>query len=503
MSEVGFKDRLEPFLKRLPAVERPKGHVHFRTKLIWTLGILLLYFALCNVPLFGLSKESIDMFSQYRAFFAGTSGSLMMLGIGPIVTASIILQLLVGAEIIKLDLSDPRDQAIFQGGQKLLVFVMIVVTTIPQIYGGFIRPDEVLAAHFGVSPGVITLILFIQICAGGILVLFMDEIISKWGIGSGVGLFIVAGISWGMVTGIFNWHLYDVTIPAGATNLPIGLIPKWMWMVSNLGAEQLLGYGWSYIFLRGEIMALISTIAIFLIVVYFESARIEIPLAHSAVRGARGRFPVKLIYASVLPMILVRALQANIQMVGMILARRGTTLLGRYGADGTTPVSGFMYYFNPVKGPSDWLPELVEQKFTELGASAPEAWQIALRLGVDASVLIVGGIVFAIFWVATANMGPKDVARQIQRSGMQIPGFRRDVRIIEKVMDRYIPKVTIIGGAIIGGLVVLASLLGTIGAVGGTGLLLTVSIVYRLYEDLASEQMMEMHPMIRRFLGEE
>ena len=504
MSEEGFRYKLEPLLKRLPAVERPKGHVHFKSKLMWTIGILLLYFALCNVPLFGLSQESIDMFSQYRAFMAGASGSLMMLGIGPIVTASIILQLLVGADIIKLDLSNPRDQGIYQGGQKLLVFVMIVVTTIPQLYGGFIRPDEILAAQLGVTPGIMTLILFIQICIGGILVLFMDEIISKWGIGSGVGLFIVAGISWGMVTGIFNWHLLDIAIPADPSNLPIGLIPKWVWIVQNMGANELLGAGGlSYILLRGEILALISTIAIFLIVVYVESARIEIPLAHSAVRGARGRFPVKLIYASVLPMILVRALQANVQMAGMVLARRGSTILGEYGADGTTPISGLMYYLNPVKGPSDWIPTMVTQRFLDLGAIPPEIWQIALKLGIDATVLIVGGIIFAIFWVQTANMGPKDVAGQIQRSGMQIPGFRRNIGVLEKVMNRYIPKVTIIGGAIIGGLVLIASLLGTIGGVGGTGLLLTVSIVYRLYEDLASEQMMEMHPMMRKFLGEE
>ena len=66
---------------------------------------------------------------------------------------------------------------------------------------------------------------------------------------------------------------------------------------------------------------------IFLIIVYVESTRIEIPLAHAQVRGARARFPVKLIYASVLPMILVRVLQANIQMLGMFLSNIGITIL--------------------------------------------------------------------------------------------------------------------------------------------------------------------------------
>ncbi len=116
--------------------------------------------------------------------------------------------------------------------------------------------------------------------------------------------------------------------------------------------------------------------------------------------------------------------------------------------------------------------------------------------------MVVGGIIFALFWIETTGMGPKAVAEQIQNSGMSIPGFRRDPKIIEKVMTRYIPKVTVIGGAFVGILAVIANFLGTIGNVGGTSLLLTVSIVYRLYEQLANEQVMEMHPMLRRFLGE-
>ncbi|CAD6494121.1 MAG: Protein translocase subunit SecY [Candidatus Argoarchaeum ethanivorans] len=98
-------------------------------------------------------------------------------------------------------------------------------------------------------------------------------------------------------------------------------------------------------------------------------------------------------------------------------------------------------------------------------------------------------------------MGAKSVAAKIEGSGMQIPGFRRSTGSIERVMQRYIPRVTIIGGAFIGFLTFVASLLGTVGGVGGTGLLLTVSIMYRLYEDLASQQLMEMHPMLRGFLG--
>lgn len=497
MSEVSIKDRLEPFLKRLPAVASPEGHVHFKTKLMWTAAILLLYFVLTNVPLFGLHPDSRDLFAMYRTIMAGEFGSIVQLGIGPIVTASIILQLLVGADIVKLDLSDPKDQSIFQGVQKLLVLVMIVMTAVPQLIGGFMLPDLELANVLGVSVNVILWMLFIQVAIGGILILFMDEVVSKWGIGSGVGLFIVASISQAIIIGVFSWEPDPFAIhPFIGAALPVGLIPKWHEIFTTIDMEWLLtGEGLFFLLLSGGLMALLGTILIFIIVVYVESMRIEIPLAHSAVRGARGRFPVKLIYASVLPIVLVMALVANIQMAGMLLWESDVPTLGNNPMIGEfidgVAVSGLMYYLAPIAGPHELIP------------GVHEPWQILLRVVVYLLVMIIGSIIFALFWIETTGMGPKNVAERIQRSGMQIPGYRRDIGVVERIMKRYIPKVTIIGGAFIGALAALASFTGIIGHAGGTGLLLTVSIIHQMYERVASEQMMEMHPMMRKLLGGE
>ncbi len=119
------------------------------------------------------------------------------------------------------------------------------------------------------------------------------------------------------------------------------------------------------------------------------------------------------------------------------------------------------------------------------------------------SVMVIGSIMFAKFWVQTTNLGSDAVAKNIMRSGMQIPGFRRDPRIMKRILDRYIPTITVISGALIGLLAACADLIGTTGNATGTGLLLTVGIIIRFYESLGKEQMMEMNPTLRGLLGGE
>lgn len=472
-------DRMEPLLAAMPAVKSPEGHVHFKNKLLWTVAILLLYFFLTNIPVFGLDPSSQDAFLYFRALLAGESGSIVHLGIGPIVTASIVLQLLRGADLIHIDTSEARGQVMYMGLQKLLIFVMIILEAAPNLFGGFMRPDlEIAQALFGGNAFAVSFLIFLQICLGGVLIFLMDEVVTKWGLGSGVGLFIVAGISQSLINGFLNWE-------AVADPYPVGFFPR-LFAIGLSGGNYLQYFG-------TDLLAFVTTVAIFLIVVYVESTRIEIPLAHARVRGARARFPVKLIYASVLPMILVRVLQANVQMFGMFLSNIGINILGRF--DGQTPVDGLMYFLAPVNGPQDWMWWVYD-----LG-HAP--WEVLLRLGIDTTVMIIGGAIFALFWVKTAGLDSSHVARQIQMSGMQIPGYRRNTQVLERYLDRYIPRVTVIGGVMVGLLSVFANLFGVIGAVSGTGLLLTVSITYRLYEQVASEQIMEMYPFMRQFFGRE
>jgi len=484
---MGWKEAAEPVLTRMPAVRRPEGHVPFKRKLMWTVGILMLYFFLTNISLLGYQSGGAgDLFGQFRAILAGAHGSVLQVGIGPIVTASIVLQLLGGANLLGLDTDNPRDQVLYQGLQKVLVVLMVILTGLPMVFAGGFLPavPQLQLGGLTLDQTQVQMLMFAQIVVGGILILYMDEVVSKWGVGSGIGLFIIAGVSQRLVTGLinpvqggffFDWY----RILTGQVEMGS--------LVSGSGLQTLL-LG------DGHIIALFTTVLIFGIVVYAESVRVEIPLSHARVKGARGRFPVKLIYASVLPMILVRAVQANIQFMGQILNQQWAGMpawLGSYSQG--QPDGGFFYYVSPIYSPQDWM------WFT--ANVGQEWWQVMIRIGIDVTFMVVGGAIFAIFWVETTDMGPESTAKQIQNSGMQIPGFRQNVGVIEKVMERYIPQVTVIGGALVGLLAVWANMLGTIGGVSGTGLLLAVSITYKLYEEIAEEQMMEMHPMMRDMFG--
>jgi len=507
--------KLKPIYERLPSIKKPDGHVHFKTKMFWLILILILYFILTNVMIYGLDQKStIDLFESYRAIMAGAQGSLMHLGIGPIVTGSIIMQLFVGAKIIKLDLKDSDDKAVYQGAQKFLVIIMIVVESVPQVFG-YLIPSDALNANLGADWA--KLLIIIQLCLGSYLVFLMDETVSKWGIGSGISLFIAAGVAQQMFTGTLNWMPVDSSLPTSLQNPPAGTVMKTIYYFTNVSSGNMSGGYFERLLIEqpNPIIALIGTLVIFFLVAYIESCRIELPLSHESARGARGRYPIKLIYASNIPVILIAAVLANVGMFAMLFWSNSffsnvpilghNPMIGYYldssGSGGTPQLAGgAAWYVSTIMGLQDWLLPIFDARYLPEGKSIA---QVVARLLIYLAVMIIGSILFAKFWIDTTNMGSKAVAEQIQNKGMQIPGFRRDPRVLEKVLERYIPVVTVLSGAIVGGIAAFADMLGTVGNSSGTGVLLAVGIMIQTYEAMGREQMMEMHPVLRGFFGGE
>lgn len=451
---------LTNILHNLPEVASPQEKkLGFNVKLKWTIIILVSFFVLANIPLYGLSANSLSRFWYLAIILGADFGSIISLGIGPIVMSSIILQLLAGAKILEIDLHSEEGKKYFQGLQKLLTYGFILFEAL--VY--------VLMKGLQAAPGM-TFILVLQLCLGGLLIMFMDEVIQKWGFGSGVSLFIVAGVA----SRLFS-DLFQFVTPEGG----FGAVGKlWVLFDSIINANP-----------QGAEMALasiISTIAIFLLVVWAQSLKVEIPLSFDRVRGFGIKWPLQFFYASVIPVILVSALAANLQLVaGLVESWVGhTTFLGSFSNG--VPVSGLAFWLHSTP-----LLDL----FIAGGFRVIFLFQGLTHI----LFYVVFSILFAFFWVQTSGMDAQSQARNIISSGLQIPGFRKDERVLETVLSRYITPLTVMGGAAIGLLASVANLLGAI--VGGTSILLAVMILYQLYQNIAQQHAVDMHPAMRGLFG--
>lgn len=452
----------QPIINLIPEVEVPKIKPDLKGKLIWT-GIALLIFTILGIvnPIGAMPMEAVPHLQNLQQILASRIGSLATLGIGPIVMASIILQLLNGAGILGIDMQDPEQKKLFMGFQKLFALAFCVFQAVIYVSSGFIPAQ----------PGVLTWILLVaQIAGGAIIIMYLDEIVNKYGIGSGVGLFIAAGVSDTIIWRAFSW------LPMGGTY--VGLVPQ---LIQGLTVGTIS---------EAAIMPLIFTVLVFFAVVFAESMKIEIPLTFGRIRGMGARYPLKFLYVSNIPVILAAALLANVQLAGVALNNVGAPVLGEFDAQNQPMPGGFAYYAKAPYGafatPSRALISLTSM-------------DVMLNILVYGAIMLTLCIIFGKFWVEMSNMDAKSVAKQLQKIGLHVPGFRRDPRVVEKVLMRYIPVITILGAISVGLLAVFADLTGALGT--GTGILLTVGILYKMYEELASEQAFEMMPGLKGLMS--
>lgn len=464
-ARAGFLDRI---IAVLPEVAAPEGKkLLFKDKMKWTLLILSIFFILGLIPLFGLGQNALSQFEFLSIILGAEFGSIISLGIGPLVTASIVLQLLNGSGLWKFNLTTSEGKKKFQGTQKLLSVAFIIFEAAIYVFMGGLAPDPALLGTASFLP--LQLVLIFQLFLGGMMIMFMDDVTTKWGFGSGISLFIAAGVSKSLFVRAFSW-LHPSTNP----DAYVGAIPE---LIRSLG----IGDVTTALLM---IAAVAATVAVFLFAVYAQAMKIEIPLSFGRVRGFGIRWPLSFIYTSNIPVILVSALIANVQLWARLLQNIGHPWLGTFA--GNSPASGLVLWLSPA----NLIGKLIQGSFTFADIAQASVYVI---------FLVAGSIVFSIFWVQTAGMDARSQAKQIMAAGLQIPGFRRDERVLEHLLERYIKPLTVLGAMTVGILAAIADLSGAL--TQGTGLLLTVMIIYKLYEDIAKQHMMDMNPMMRKFMG--
>jgi preprotein translocase subunit SecY len=343
-------------------------------------------------------------------------------------------------------------------------------------------------------------IVVLQLMAGAIFIIYLDELMSKYGVTSGINLFIASGVSYAIVAGTF-----EILVPEALQAIQAGGAAA----VSN----AVIAFG-----------PLFFAIIVFLVSIYIYEMKVELPLAFEQLRGIGGRLPIPFLYVSVLPVILTSSLELSLTVWFRFLAGvKGSfaglakfiafykPVMATSGATSLQLSGGITYLISPsfplpysasyggIGGYGPYITYLLTtttQLFLPTGGYVlvPE-W---VHVIVYTLVLVVLCVVFGKFWVGLTGQSPKNLAEQIGDQGWQIPGFRRDPRIVENILNKYVPSLTVLGSISVGLISALATLTGAIGT--GMGILLTVGIIYMLYQQLEQEHLYETYPVLEKLV---
>ena len=454
----------------IPQVEKPKKKITLTEKLIWSGIALFAYLIMGQVPLYGVTSDpKFDFLAFARVIFAAQQGTLLELGIGPIVTAGLLMQLLKGSELIKLNFKNPDDRSLFTSATKIVTIIVILAEG--TLYGSSVYGHLVARPEF-------VLILIAQLVGASVIVMLLDEMVQKgWGLGSGISIFIMAGVAQGILWSVFS--------PVPAQDGPVGIIPFIIDSAINGHLEDAL-------FRSGQlpsIFGLIVTALVLLVLVYVQGIHIDIPIVSTKYRGFTAVYPIKLLYTSNIPVILSSALLANAVFMGQML-------WANYNPQNDNPAFNYLAQFDPSRPQTPTGGVLY---YITSPRSLDTAAQDPVRAVVYVLFLTTIVTIFGRLWVELGGLSPKSAAKNLLDADVQVPGFRRSEGSVEVLLNKYIPSVTILGAIIIGLLASASDVLNVFGS--GIGILLMVDILVNYYNLLIREQVDVHMPKLAALLG--
>jgi len=437
MGKFRVIDLVKPVMCVLPEVATPERRIPFREKILWTAISLFVFLVCCQVPLYGIAaNKSSDPFYWMRVILASNRGTLMELGISPIITSGMVMQLLAGSKILDVDQSLKEDRMLFSGAQKLFGMLITLGEASAYVLNGMYGDIKDLGAGNAI-------LIIMQLFFAGVMVLMLDELLQKgYGLGSGISLFIATNICETIV-----WKSFSPTTmtTAKGTEFEGAVVAMFHMLITR---SDKVGALKDAFYRQGapNITSLFATVLVFFVVIYFQGFRVELAVKNPKMRGMMGSYPIKLFYTSNIPIILQTALVSNLYFFSQLLYKRfkGNMLVNLLGqwqeveySRQSIPVGGIVYYLSPP------------HSFMEL-------WEDPIH---------------AIFYV-------------IFDQHLMIPGYRDTD--LPKVLNRYIPIAAATGGMCIGALTVVADFLGAVGS--GTGILLAVTIIYQYFESMYKEK---------------
>jgi len=404
-----------------------------RNKILFVLGIFVVFRVMANIPIPGINAENIkDFFGQFQMFgllnmFTGgalDNLSIVMLGLGPYITAVIIFQLLT---MIFPQLERMYKEEGEAGRQKFNQYCRIATVPFAALQGygmlALFQRQNVIGA---LSPTLLfTSIL--TIVAGAVFLMWLGELISEKGIGNGVSLMIFAGI-----VADFPNNIRQMFVTWDPARLP----------------SYLLFFAMALLIIAG--------------VVLINEGRRNIPVSYAKrVRGMKmyggvsTYLPLNVNPAGVIPIIFALSLMLFPSMIANFLGGAGGTV-------GSIAQSVGVWFQNP------WI------------------------YGILYFILVV---LFTYFYTAV-TFDPKAISTNLQKMGGFIPGIRPGTSTAN-FMYYILNRVLLIGALFLGTIAVMPSIVGGITGVmvfsfliGGTALLIVVSVVLETVRQINAQLQM-------------
>merc|ERR1712232_1364538 len=380
------------------------------------------------------------------------------------ITSGMVMQLLAGSRIIDVDQSLKEDRALFEGAQKLFGMLITMGEAVAYVISGMYGDLRELGAGNAI-------LIITQLFFAGVIVLLLDELMQKgYGMGSGISLFIATNICESIIWKSFS----PTTMNTGkGTEFEGAIVATFHFLASRTDKIMALREAF-YRQSAPNLTNLFATVLVFFIVIYFQGFRVDLAVKYQKLRGQQGTYPIKLFYTSNIPIILQSALVSNLYFFSQLLYKRFKSnmlvnLLGQWQevdySGQSIPVGGIVYYISPLHSFSD-------------------IWDDPIHAVFYVAFVLLSCALFSKTWIDVSGSSAKDVAKQPADQQMMMPGYRDSD--IPKVLNRYIPTAAAFGGMCIGALTVVADFMGAIGT--GTGILLSVTIIYQFYEAFMKEQ---------------
>lgn len=407
-----------------------------RTKILFVLGVFVVFRIMANIPIPGINPENLkSFFAQFQIFgllnvFTGGALdklSIIMLGLGPYITAVIILQLLT---MIFPQLEKMYKEEGESGHQRFNQYGRILTVPLAMLQGyGMLTLFQRQKVIGTLSPTML-LTSILTVAAGTLFLMWLGELITEKGIGNGVSLLILAGI---------------------IADFPSN-IRQMILQVQTEGAAKI----------SGIILFFSMALVIIAGVVLINEARRNIPVSYAKrVRGMKmyggvsTYLPLNINPAGVIPIIFALSILLFPGMVANFLAGSG-------GIMGSIAKGVGVFFQNP------------------------------LIHGILYFLLV---FVFTFFYTAV-TFDPKTISSNLQKMGGFIPGIRpgtSTANYLHYILNRILP----IGALFLGTIAVMPSIVGNVTGImvfqfliGGTSLLIVVSVVLETLRQVQAQLQM-------------